>query len=271
MAKLLIHETTGIREFELMDEEVRIGREFDNNLRIADPSVSRYHAVVRKEGDGYVIVDLDSVNGITVMGRKVAMAALFDGVQFCLGQVKVTLQDGETASAHSSEPTPEKGVHLERVHYKRHPGKEPHTIAFHGDPREGLLDASRTVFRPGSDAASAWIISWFLLGAGHAIINGQQRKWAFNLLTLFLASIASCILAHIVPLTAFGTSKAGFYAVVLIWVFPMVFIHALYTIDAFKTAKRLREGRTIMEDEYSLLLLFGIVRFFDKLATRNRA
>jgi hypothetical protein len=281
MAKLLIHETTGIREFELMDEEVRIGREFDNNLRIADPSVSRYHAAVQREGQSYTIVDLDSVNGITVMGRKISKAVLADGAQFSLGQVKVTFQDGEGPKAGigadkgvdkgaRGDAAPEKGVHLDRAYHQRNPGKEPHTITLHsgaGRKAAGIFAAPRVISRPAADAASAWIITWFLLGAGHAIINGQPRKWAFYLLTMFLASLISCILAHVLPATALGPSKADFYAVLLIWLLPIAIVHVLYTVDAFKTGRRLRAGKSIAEDEYSLPLLFGIVRLFDRMAT----
>jgi pSer/pThr/pTyr-binding forkhead associated (FHA) protein len=97
MAKLLIHESTGIRQFEIVDAEVRIGRELDNNLRIADPSVSRHHAVLRHSQNGYVIQDQESVNGITCNDQKVKEAVLSDGAEFLLGQVKLTFldQDGQ--------------------------------------------------------------------------------------------------------------------------------------------------------------------------------
>ncbi|MDR2560898.1 MAG: FHA domain-containing protein [Holophagales bacterium] len=270
MAKLLIHESTGIREFELVDDDVRIGREFDNNLRIADASVSRYHAAVRREGRNYTIVDLESVNGITVMGRKVAMAALSDGAQFNLGQVKIIFQDKNGASTKASVPSggaADSAPRVEKAHQQRQPGNEPHTITVQSG---GISDTPRMVFRPGADAASACILTLFLLGAGHMIVNGQQRKWAFNVLALFLASIVSCILAHLLPPTAFGGSNAGIYAVLLIWLLPMIIIHVLYSIDAFMTGKSLRYGRTLHEDEYSLPLLYSIVRIFDKMARRGR-
>ena len=47
MAKLLVQESNGAREFELVDLEVQIGRELDNALRLADPSISRHHAVAQ--------------------------------------------------------------------------------------------------------------------------------------------------------------------------------------------------------------------------------
>ncbi|MDR2697878.1 MAG: FHA domain-containing protein [Holophagales bacterium] len=107
MAKLLIHENTGTREFELMDEEVHIGRELDNALRISDPSVSRHHAVLRRTPAGYVIQDKKSSNGVVINYVKVEEAALVDGDQFSLGHIQITFQDhdsiGTAANAAMSE------------------------------------------------------------------------------------------------------------------------------------------------------------------------
>jgi pSer/pThr/pTyr-binding forkhead associated (FHA) protein len=95
VAKLLIHESTGIREFELVDEEVHIGRELDNTLRLPDPSVSRHHAVLKRTPEGYMIQDKNSSNGLYVNDEKIAEAALSDGDQFALGQLLLTFQDPE--------------------------------------------------------------------------------------------------------------------------------------------------------------------------------
>jgi pSer/pThr/pTyr-binding forkhead associated (FHA) protein len=93
MAKLLIHETTGIREFELVDEEVRIGRELDNTLRLPDPSVSRHHAVLKRTPGGYAIQDKNSSNGVYVNDEKVEDAELSDGDNITLGQLQLTFKD----------------------------------------------------------------------------------------------------------------------------------------------------------------------------------
>jgi len=71
MAKLLVQESSGVREFELVDNEVQIGRELDNALRLADPSISRHHAMV----------------------RKVESSPLQDGDRVTLGQIQMTFVD----------------------------------------------------------------------------------------------------------------------------------------------------------------------------------
>jgi pSer/pThr/pTyr-binding forkhead associated (FHA) protein len=93
MAKLLIHEDTGIREFELVGEDVQIGRELDNALRLHDPSVSRYHAVLKRTPEGYLIQDKKSSNGVLVNDEKVEEAALSDGDQITLGQLQIVFQN----------------------------------------------------------------------------------------------------------------------------------------------------------------------------------
>ena len=93
MAKLLVHESAGVREFEIIDSEVHMGRELDNTLRLPDPSISRHHCVIRKVGEGFEIQDLQSSNGVLVNGNRVQSSPLRDGDRITLGQVQLTFQD----------------------------------------------------------------------------------------------------------------------------------------------------------------------------------
>ncbi|MCE1228630.1 MAG: FHA domain-containing protein [Firmicutes bacterium] len=93
MAKLFIQDNAGVREFELVDAEVSLGRELDNGLRLGDPSVSRHHAVIRRTGMGFELEDLQSSNGVMVNGERVPAALLKDGDRVTLGQVQMTFVD----------------------------------------------------------------------------------------------------------------------------------------------------------------------------------
>jgi DNA-binding response OmpR family regulator len=67
---------------------------------IDDRWVSRYHAQVRREGEGYVIQDLDSKNGTFVNGRRItAPTLLADGDEIQVTPlIKLTFVDyGSTA------------------------------------------------------------------------------------------------------------------------------------------------------------------------------
>ncbi len=62
-----------------------LGRSRQCDVVINDPNVSRRHAEVRRDGEGYIVVDLESTNGITLNGREVKRAALADGDRLQLG------------------------------------------------------------------------------------------------------------------------------------------------------------------------------------------
>ena len=79
---------------ELPSQPVVIGRSKDCDIRLADPNVSRRHAEVRPDGDGYTVVDLDSTNGIEVDGKRVKELELTDGARFTLGLDRDLLHPG---------------------------------------------------------------------------------------------------------------------------------------------------------------------------------
>jgi uncharacterized RDD family membrane protein YckC len=126
MAKLLVHESAGVREFEIIDNEVQVGRELDNTLRLPDPSISRHHCVLRQAGDGFEIQDLQSSNGVLVNGNRVQTSPLRDGDRITLGQVQLTFQDPrpETSSTVPSGTVRMSAEELAAIHTGR-PGAEP--------------------------------------------------------------------------------------------------------------------------------------------------
>ncbi|NIR59934.1 MAG: FHA domain-containing protein, partial [Gammaproteobacteria bacterium] len=66
----------------------RIGRHADNELMVADASISRFHAEIKHElNSRYVIRDLESLNGVYVNGRKARTAILSNGDLIELGDV----------------------------------------------------------------------------------------------------------------------------------------------------------------------------------------
>jgi len=106
MAKLLVQESAGVREFELVDNEVHIGRELDNALRLADPSISRHHAVIRRTAAGFEVQDLQSSNGVLVNGTRLQTAILRDGDRVTLGQIQMTFVDPVPAEAMATMSVP---------------------------------------------------------------------------------------------------------------------------------------------------------------------
>ena len=62
-----------------------IGRSKDSDIRLEDPNVSRRHAEVRQEDGAYLLVDLDSTNGVAVNGRRTKRARLNEGDTITIG------------------------------------------------------------------------------------------------------------------------------------------------------------------------------------------
>ena len=57
--------------YDLDKETILIGREDDADVVIDNPSVSRKHAQIKKEGSGWVVQDLGSSNGTFLHGEKI--------------------------------------------------------------------------------------------------------------------------------------------------------------------------------------------------------
>jgi Nif-specific regulatory protein len=65
---------------------VLIGRQTGANLRIRNAAVSRRHAVIEKDGDKYIIADLDSRNGTFVNDMPVKRCELHHGDRVQIGE-----------------------------------------------------------------------------------------------------------------------------------------------------------------------------------------
>lgn len=78
------------------DGTFSIGRDAANDIVVEDSSVSRHHAEIRVDGDGMVLIDLDSMNGTHVReeGRwiEIARASVTASEPLLLGEVVMTPQ-----------------------------------------------------------------------------------------------------------------------------------------------------------------------------------
>ena len=71
----------------------RIGRRADNDIVLADPQVSRHHAVIIDTGTSYLITDLQSANGLEVQQQRIrTSAALSDGDEIRIGLHRLTFE-----------------------------------------------------------------------------------------------------------------------------------------------------------------------------------
>jgi len=69
-----------------------VGRSRDCDLVLDDPNVSRHHAELRHEGDGWTVADMGSTNGIKVNGRRVERAELSPGDRVTFGLIDLSFE-----------------------------------------------------------------------------------------------------------------------------------------------------------------------------------
>lgn len=98
-----------------------------------------------------------------------------------------------------------------------------------------------TIRKPDANPVVALILTWFVFGCGHMVVNGQQRKWVFTLVATVIGGIF-CL-------------------------FPGTVVAILSILDAYATAQRLQAGEEIGENEYSNEMLYKIVSKLDSTAT----
>src|SRR5215471_3024586 len=85
--------------FKLTKDEATIGRSNDNDIVLNDFSVSRRHAVLRKEAAGWVIHDNQSTNGVRINDKLVASARVADGDAATVGTFVLRFREEVPAPA----------------------------------------------------------------------------------------------------------------------------------------------------------------------------
>jgi hypothetical protein len=72
-----------------------IGRSHGCDIVIRDPTVSRCHADLRRDGEHWILRDLKSTNGVAVNGQMVPEARLVPGDQIALGRARLEWTPGD--------------------------------------------------------------------------------------------------------------------------------------------------------------------------------
>jgi TM2 domain-containing membrane protein YozV len=94
------------------------------------------------------------------------------------------------------------------------------------------------ISKPDANPVVSLLLTWFVFGLGHFVINGQKRKWIMILVAWLIGSILCCL--------------------------PGTVIAILSITDSYKTAQKLQAGKEIDENEYSVELLYKIVKIIHK-------
>jgi len=133
------------RLFPLTGGRVRLGRGGDNDIVLADVSVSRNHAEIRRGPDGWHIHDLRSTNGVEVNRVPVRSAPLRPGDRITVGVFELDVESVPPAPPPVAVATPP----AMPAAPGRQPGEEPPAAS----EIPGLANA--TIVRPLADLTAA--------------------------------------------------------------------------------------------------------------------
>jgi pSer/pThr/pTyr-binding forkhead associated (FHA) protein len=103
MYKLVISDDEGrATVVPLLRDEITIGREEGNAIRLTERNVSRSHARLLKRNGSYLVEDLGSYNGVTLNGQRIdARAELAAGDQLGIGDYDLAFQSDVIATANT--------------------------------------------------------------------------------------------------------------------------------------------------------------------------
>ena len=89
MASITFQVLEGLERGDVYDDlptPLTIGREEDNQIRLNDERVSRFHAKIQEDDGRIILTDLESTNGTRVNGHPVKMRVLQIGDQVLIGR-----------------------------------------------------------------------------------------------------------------------------------------------------------------------------------------
>jgi two-component system NtrC family sensor kinase len=87
------------KRFELLDAVTSLGRESGNTIQLHDSEVSRRHAELRRQDDGFQVVDLASSNGTFVNNERITEKALESGDRVQMGRSLLIFTDIDDQSS----------------------------------------------------------------------------------------------------------------------------------------------------------------------------
>ncbi|MCX6538138.1 MAG: FHA domain-containing protein [Acidobacteria bacterium] len=191
-----------VREVQLGLRDLTIGRARDNDVVLDDPdkTVSRHHAEVRLDGNGYVIVDVGSQNGVWNGETQVREIELTPGMTLSVGSFDIRFDsapgDPDIASVNRAESLglgPHLGASSAATAATRPPTQTSGTLRF--DARSQKEKASG----PAAEARRSRPPIWRQLAAFRPEWIGASRRWPH--LALFAGIVGVLVLALVLSQT----------------------------------------------------------------------
>lgn len=141
MYKLVISDDTGhTTVVPVLRDEITIGRQEGNAIRLTERNVSRRHARLVKHQGSYLVEDLGSYNGVTLNGERIdTRAELAPGDQLGIGDYDIAFESDAFATASTAAPPKSRSL-------------PPPRLVLLGEPAAGAeFTLTKPTFRIGRD------------------------------------------------------------------------------------------------------------------------
>ena len=169
----LVYEVEGRpQRYRITGPEVFLGRSSENEVVLNDFSVSRRHAVIRRENERWVIVDQNSTNGVKVNGRFVASSPIAPGDVLTVGTFSLTVREEAPAVQAEAAGEERRGfvLHLRPVDRRLQPRLPPRGLR----PGGGGRRASRQSGKRSTSAVARSKIFEILVQVAKTLILARE-------------------------------------------------------------------------------------------------
>ena len=173
-----------LRVFPLVGEKVRIGRGPDNDIRLADPSVSRHHALIERGPRGWSVRDLESTNGTRHNGSRIHRSPLSSGDRLTIGAFEL-----------DAENTTEGGTRLGPPAGRADPPPPPTPRSPRSTPAAPGKVPNASIVRPLDDFSAAYGLKGRREGTADATPPEEETEGAYgNRVFGFLTRLAQLLI-----------------------------------------------------------------------------
>ena len=84
------------RAFKSEDEGITVGTADGNHLQLTDPTVSRYHLQLRRQGDRVQVIDHGSTNGVLLGDAVIERGSIAAGATLRIGHTTLRVDNGQS-------------------------------------------------------------------------------------------------------------------------------------------------------------------------------
>jgi pSer/pThr/pTyr-binding forkhead associated (FHA) protein/outer membrane protein assembly factor BamB len=152
------------KSFQVSQNVVKVGAEAGNDLLLPEQQISREHAEFRMIGDAWYIIDLGSLNGVTVNGDRIrTKTEIFEGDRIAFGPVEVVVRGVKRGKTVPMATHPNSKLVVETGAGRFFMG-----TGVHADTKLALAKDRLTI---GRDASNDIVVPATTVSAQHAVLE----------------------------------------------------------------------------------------------------